>query len=448
MLTAAGSTRVGETLTPERFGAKGDGHTNDTFAFAALSARVNARGGGTIVLRPVTYIVGAQQRTPTGSFSPVDILHFESCTAPIIVKGNGARLRAAAGLRFGTFDLETGAPAPDGLPFRQFIDETANAYPGMIYVNKCSDLVEISDLELDGNVMALHFGGRSSKALGWEAQAHGVWFHEHRGPARLTRLHLHHHAMDGVIFTDPLDRAASTITSDVICEYNGRNGCSITSGCNYHFERCEFRHSGKAGVRNAPAAGVDIEAGAGPIRNVSFFDCEFSDNSGMALVAGGGDSDNLSFARCKFVGTDKWAAWPSKPHTKFSNCTFVGSIIHACGDPDPSRAAQFLDCTFTDSPALSPSGKVFIDRGSIAWLTDSRNALFSRCRFRLTGQAGLPRSVGVIYADCQMSQVSPAPSHPQGTYLGTTTITGNANLAGSDIRGTVIRNGRQLPRTG
>ena len=36
-----------DAVTREMFGARGDGRTNDTRAFAALSAHLNARGGGT-----------------------------------------------------------------------------------------------------------------------------------------------------------------------------------------------------------------------------------------------------------------------------------------------------------------------------------------------------------------------------------------------------------------
>ena len=50
---AQSPTRAG-ALTPERFGAKGDGVSNDTVAFAALADEVNRRGGGTVVLRKTT----------------------------------------------------------------------------------------------------------------------------------------------------------------------------------------------------------------------------------------------------------------------------------------------------------------------------------------------------------------------------------------------------------
>lgn len=56
------SAAAGPAVTPEQFGAAGDGRTNDTLAFAAMSAFVNRNGGGEIVLRPTTYLVGRQTR--------------------------------------------------------------------------------------------------------------------------------------------------------------------------------------------------------------------------------------------------------------------------------------------------------------------------------------------------------------------------------------------------
>ena len=109
-----------------------------------------------------------------------------------------------------------------------------------------------------------------------------------------------------------------------------------------------------------------------------------------------------------------------------------------------------MDCTFSDNPALSPTGQVYggrIEAKPIAILTKSQNALFNRCNFNLAGDMTLPMSTDVIYSDCTMTQRSPMQSRPGGTYLGRTTISGNANLTGSHIRGTVTLNGRPLPPT-
>ena len=147
-----------EAFTPESFGARGDGRTNDTDAFAALSNAINARGGGMVVLRPTTYIVGHgdRRRCATGrrkgafAFPPSTILNFANCTGPVVIRGNGARLRAASGLRFGSFDPQTGRAVDHPLPL---LDRglRASPYVAMINVQDCAGSIDISDLELDGN---------------------------------------------------------------------------------------------------------------------------------------------------------------------------------------------------------------------------------------------------------------------------------------------------------
>lgn len=452
MLGWSSALRAQPVLTPEAFGAKGDGRTNDTAAFAALSAYVNKRGGGTIIFRPVTYIVGAHSprgsvhpggQKAIGAFPAGDILHFVNCTGAVIVRGNGARLRAANGLRFGTFDPLSGRPFEHQMPFtrREFI---ASPYVGMIFAERCSGLIDISDLELDGNVEGLNVGGRYGDT-GWQIPAAGIHLSDNLGAERLSRIHSHHHALDGLQLYSVPGRLASTVLQDVRCEYNGRQGCSLTGGRNYVFENCRFVHTGRSKLQSAPGAGVDIEAGTHPIRKVSFSNCEFSDNTGCGMVADSGDTSDVSFDGCRFIGTSSWSAWPNKPRFRFTSCLFVGALVHPYGDVNPSQATRFVDCDFRDDPALSPTGKIYFGgniRHPVVNAAAARNVMFERCRFALTHEGGLPFTSQVIYSDCVMSQSYGVRSNPRGTYTGANRITGNADISGSPIRGQVLLNGR------
>lgn len=445
----AACAAVSQTFTPEMFGARGDGRTNDTRAFAALSAHINKLGGGTIALRPVTYIVGEQSQGGQLAFTPSDILHLTGCPGPVVIQGNGGKLRAAPGLRYGGFD-RSGRPLPLSRSNLQLSNRAA-PYSAMILIERCTGSIDISDIELDGNNGALHVGGQWGES-GWEAATYGIWLQNIDGPARISSVHSHHHAQDGLIIMPNPNNSGAIFVTDVICDYNARQGCTVSSGRNISFQRCSFRHTGRAPplFKNRPGAGVDVEAERGPIRNVSFSECEFSDNAGFGLVAGSGDSADISFATCKFIGTTNFAAWADKPGMRFNDCLFVGQVTHLYADPNPSRAAQFVGCTFTDDPSLSPTGQVFMAGGfgnnSAAIATPGANVSFRTCHFRMVRGGLLPRSDGAIYEDCDMSQRSPAPSAPRGRYLGTDMIRGNAHLEGSDIQGQVSVNGQILPR--
>lgn len=451
VLPPAAAAAARGAVTPEMFGAKGDGRSNDTQAFSAMSAHLNTRGGGTIVLRPVTYIVGEQRRVgeKKRSFAPAEIIHLKGCRRPIAIQGNGATLRAAPNLRYGRFNPDTGEPLPD--PPRRDLSNQAVPYHAMIYIHECSGSISITDLDLDGALQRMRIGGRSAEHA-WAAPGSGIRLRNNSGAERLFRIKSHHHPVDGIMLAPASKRTGATTVTDVVCDYNARQGCSITGGRDLSFQRCKFRHTGRGGFHNAPGDGVDVEAEGRPIRNVTFEDCEFSDNVAFGMGAGRGtDSDGINFKRCKFIGTTNWSAGPDRSRMRFQSCLFVGTLGYVFGSPDPSLAVQFLDCTFTDDPALSPTGRVFLGKGqstSIAVLKNAENVLFNRCNFRLIGEGVLPSSTRAIYADCTMLQRSAKRSSPRGTYIGTSSIRGNADLEGSTIRGNVTLNGRGIPRTG
>ena len=443
------------SFTPEQFGARGDGVTNDTEAFTRMAAAVSARGGGEIVLRKATYIVGRQMKgmaARTGyAFEPAPILDFVGLRGALLIRGNGARLKCADGLRYGTFHPVSGAKTRNPMPYTQG-GELATPYRWMIRAENCSGPVEISDLELDGNLKRLQIGGQYGDT-GWQIPAGGIFLHNNSGSEKIARVYSHHHAQDGIQI-DGVDRSrgstAASILEDVRCEYNARQGVSLVGGRGYSFSRCKFNHTGKAGLASAPGAGVDIEAEQGKkVRDISFSNCEFSNNTGAGLVADSGDSEGASFTGCTFVGTTNWSAWPNKLRFRFAGCTFVGAMVHAIGDPRPERATQFHDCTFRDDPALSPTGEIYGGENTsrpIADLPGNENVLFHRCKFLLTHRSVLPWSVNVIYSDCTLSQRAPAESYPRGTYIGRNTITGRGNIYGSNIVGELIHNGTRIPR--
>ena len=435
-------------VTPEQFGAVGDGRTNDTDAFVAMAAFVSAQGGGEIRLRRATYIVGKQG--PGGlqgyAFAPSKIMQFEGCKRPLIIRGNGARLRCASGLRYGTFDPVSSKPTKHKMPYFGS-GELSAPYFAMIWAENCTAGVEISDIELDGNLQQLEIGGPFGDA-DWQIGCAGIRLVNNLGDERLSRIRCHHHAQDGITIDGSPARNGSGVLEEVVCDSNVRQGCSLVGGRNYDFRKCEFKNTGKAGLASLPGAGLDIEAEGKTIRDLKLSDCLFANNIGPGMVADSGNTEGALFERCRFIGTTSWAAWPRMPRFRFSNCEFVGSIVHAHGDPDPNRAAQFHDCTFRDDPALSPTGEVYnaAEWHPIAELPHSPNVLFNRCRFILTHRAVLPWTTNVvIFSNCTMSQKAEKTAYPRGTYVGRNRIDAKVDLYSSKIKGELILNGRLIP---
>ena len=443
-------------ITPEQFGARGDGISDDTAALARLSQFVNSRGGGEVVFRRATYLVGRQTssrgRLETYGFDPAAVMEFVGCRFPLTIRGNGARVRCASGLKYGTFDPVTGLPTQRVLPNYDW-REIASPYRWMVKVENCSGPVEIVDLELDGNLGGLEVGGPWGD-VGRQLPASGLGLYNNSGPERVANLHTHHHALDGIII-DGLDRtrSARSLLAGVRSEYNGRQGCSIVGGNRYDFRNCHFNHTGRAGLASPPSAGVDIEAEGKRVRDLTFVNCEFVDNQGVGLLADQGDSEQASFSGCTFVGAFSWSAWPMKPRFQFNGCRFVGPITNCFGDPRaPVRATRFLECSFVDDRSLSPSGEVFLGQnpsGPIADLPHQPNVTFSQCMFQLTGRHVLPWTTNVVtFADCTMSQRSTATSYPRGTYVGRNRIAGNVDLYSAINRGHLSVNGVDIPRSG
>jgi hypothetical protein len=436
----------GPVLRPEDFGARGDGVTNDSDAFTALSARINALGGGTLALAAgKTYVVGRQHRSDTEAFAPQPLLEFAGLVRPLTILGNGSRLLAASSLRFGSFDPVADRPIHRPMP-NYHTENRAAPYTGMISVHGSRAPVTIRDVELDGNLARLRIGGRYGDT-GWQVSGTGLVLRDNMAGETIENVLSHHHGQDGAIFDGDTNRVGRGRIVRLICRSNGRQGLSIVGGRGYDFENCEFSHTGRSVISSAPSAGVDIEAEGGKtVRDLSFSRCRFVDNAGPGMIADSGDSDGARFTDCTFVGSTAWSAWPMKPHFRFTGCTFVGAVVHPFPDKrDPARATRFIACRFTDDPALSPIGRVYGGGGksgeAIVNMAESENVLFDRCKFDVTGKAILPWSWKAIYRDCTMSQRSTETAMTKGKYLGTTTIRGPVDLYGSMIEGTVLLNG-------
>lgn len=427
-------------FTPEMFGAKGDGVTDDSAAFATLGDRVSAVGGGTVEFRQTTYRVGGHQ-----AMEGARLLEFIDCHRPVVVRGNGARLVSAPGRRYGMFEAD-GKPAHSPNP-RRARGILARPYKWMILASGCTGGVEIRDLELDGNQGTMIVGGKRGDK-GWQIASSGIALRNNPGPELIANVYVHHHAQDGFYIDGP-EQPTPGVRRRLVglrADMNGRQGMSIVGGQDYEISECSFTRTGRKHIRSAPSAGVDIEAQRGKrIRNLHFRNCTFSDNAGVGLVADSGPSADCHFSDCRFIGTSNWSCWPRKPGFVFENCLFVGSLVNPWGDKDPARATKFLNCRFSDDPKLSPTGRLTLRKSLIANIPRARNVLFDHCSFECDHEGVLPWSTGAIYRDCTMRQRVKQWAHTRGVFQGRNVIDGQVKIHSSAVEGTLVLNGKVVP---
>lgn len=387
-------------------GAKGDGQTDDTSAFQKAAELLGQAGGGTLVIPPGVYVVGRQNHAPgqypfyrTEPIFRVKGLKF------LRIEGNRATIRRAAGLRFGSFDKETGEPFhPQKMPF---VDWRYAANVGNILEISHSENIFISDLELDGNVGELIIGGQYGDT-GRQLPGSGIFIYN-CSRVWVEQVHSHHQPLDGIMIgyygLKEEDPPTPHTLVDCVFEYNARQGLSWIGGRGLRAYRCRFRHTGRAlnagkPFASAPGAGLDIEAEESICRDGYFEECEFVNNIGCGSVADSGDGGYSRFVRCLFWGVTSWSAWSAKPGLVYEDCTFYGSIVHAFGSDDPALATRWIRCKFEDRPwenGEGPYGNFLAELNG-----NLRNVTFDSCTF----VANRRRSIwcsgqGFRFVDCE-----------------------------------------------
>jgi hypothetical protein len=376
---------------PEAYGAVGDGVTNDTNAFQALAAAVNAADGGIVEFKSAaTYLVGRQtaHNPPVHSrtFSPEPLLEFTDCARALIVRGHGAVIRIASGLKYGTFDT-SGNPTSNPLPY--FGPQIAAGYDSIIRAQGCAS-VTIEDLELDGSADTVSLGGQWGDT-GWQLGGVGIMLKNNSGPVLVRNVYSHHQTMDGIQVDGTADDEGSPYERSVIesCRFenNGRQGLSFVGGRGWNFRNCSFSKTGRdtSGITSNPGAGIDFEAEAGKaIRDVTLEDCWITDNYGVGIVADSGtDVDRIRVLRSTIVGTTNYSVWLNRPGFVLEDCLIVGTAVHlwaGTSPMNPKDAVQFVRCTLTNDSACSPTGTVFqvnnlLIEGGVAFVT------FKACLF-------------------------------------------------------------------
>jgi hypothetical protein len=364
-------------VTPEQFGAVGDGRTNDTAAFRAMTAHVNRLGGGTVVLSARTYIVGEQKPDPAIGylFGPSSIMDFEGCTRPLTIMGNGAHVRCADGLRFGTFTA-SGRPTHYKTPYYR-PGELACPYFSMIKIEGCKAPVQINDLELDGNVNRLQIGGPWGDA-GWQIACAGIRLTNNGAPIFVSRVWSHHHGQDGGTGEGNGLPGQSELVTIQDCRFssNGRNGWSLVGGVGWTFKRCMFEKSARslAFPGSPPASGIDFEAEGGKhVDEIRLIECAAEDNASAGCVhAASARTSAVSWIGGRIVGTTSWSYFGGGNRgMSFKDTLFLGALVSLTTE-------AFTGCTFSDEAKHSPTGQLYNPTRFI--IPDARRGnIFDRC---------------------------------------------------------------------
>jgi hypothetical protein len=425
-------------FTPEMFGATGDGATNDTIAFQRLAAVVTAANGGVIELtHGATYLVGRQMLTvpapATGpdtayTYVPQPILELIGISGDIIIRGNGAKMKAISGYRYGTFDpAGSGAVYNPSLPY--FGTGIAAGYKWMVKIDSCSGNVSIENLELDGNVTNVTLGGQWGDS-GRQLPGSGLGLYDNTGRIIVNGVYSHDHPLDGGIGSGPGIRGTPENVTFNQCRWdrNGRNNFSLVGGVGWVFNSNFFTRSGRdIPVVSAPFAGIDLESEGGRyVDKTSFYDCTFGYNGGPGLLADqGGNTQNITCQSCRFIGSQTWSMWVSRPGARMLDCEIVGAMVGMCHSSDPTQALQCHRCTITDDVTRSTEGTVYTPNGLLIDTGQGfENVLFDSCNFIKT-KAGTSTNGdynGLLIHNCSLTETGTGGFSLYGKYSGGRTV--------------------------
>lgn len=351
------------------FGAVGDGTTNDQAAFARAAAFFNQRpaaganGPAELRIPKGVYIVGKQTTNGKGE----NVLALTGCRNLSIVGEDSAttEIRFADGMRYGAFDPATGQPYE--APSAYFGEWSYGAFSNTIIVLQKCDQVRIANLALNGNSARLALGGHWGDT-GIQLPQDGIFVQDSR---RITmqKLAVHHFGRDAIQVSNRLAKSVDDpnregiVLENSTCDYNGRQGLSLTGVNGFRAVNCSFSYTGR--VKNLgsghvlfsnPAAGVDVEPEGGYAVNVEFVRCRLIDNGGQGLVSdrpGGrapATTKNVRLTACTLWGTTNWSAWVTQPGFFFQDCFFYGAFVHGCDAATAAEATRFQGCTFEDKP--------------------------------------------------------------------------------------------------
>ena len=315
----------------ERYGAVGDGNTNDITAFQAITRDINANGGGTVVFpQGRVYSISIDNDVNGGhKTTPIDgaiAFHFEHCKK-VIVDLNGSTIQLAPNHSskyaiFLFFDCESFSLSNGYL----IGDAIGHDYSPVIY------------------------NGKEEKTS--HEWGYGVFVRGSKG--KISRMGISRMTGDGIYFgssrlKDTVYHARIEI-EDCDISYCRRNGVSCDSSIGFYLTNSRIQHIGDWKKSSEmpvdmdgclPKSGIDFEyeGKAGDVGEVKITRCDISDCTKFCIIASN----------------------TSKPETtsfEISDCTFAGSSVHTIFLSSRGKK-DINDCRFNNTGAFFGDAKVF-----------------------------------------------------------------------------------------
>jgi hypothetical protein len=380
-----------------------------------ISTHINQKKGDVILLIDKgTYLVGAENfagaQNKGFSYKAEPLLTIQGCTKPVVIDGNGATIKLAGGLHFGSFNSRTGAAhnAPGG----GFYDYNYVAYPGnLIDVGNNASII-IRNLILDGNAQQQKIGGYWGDT-GIQLPGDGI-FGKDNGELIVENVTSRYFLRDGIHIGNTTPNKKAPVKRIFLLnstfDGNTRQGFSWIGGNHLVATNCRFINTGKTvnaqtkkPVLSAPGAGIDMEAELGLIRNGVFKDCIIDNNDGAGFLTVG-DVANITYEGGKIIGATNWSIYGSGPEMVFQNTTIVGSLVNlrtGTGPNDPDNT-RFNNCLITLDTTLSPTKKVYgnyvMDFGGGA------GGYFTNCTIDSKNRGSIYGGGGCVFTDCTFRQ--------------------------------------------
>lgn len=362
------------------FCALGNGTSNDQEAFEAAGNFIRARGGHCKLVIPAgTYRAGRQIPGMGGWYRyPGDVLKVEHVRDVEIAGEGSPTIQLIDNLKYGFFDPVTGLPV-NGVytPPNDTLRPYAAAIGDVIRING-SERITVHDLVLDGNLYPgkMIIGGHDPEPdhfAGIQEYYSGIGVYFSRG-IDINRVTTRRFGLDGVsvidvLHTDTLPKTGKVYITDLVSDFNGRQGASFVWGDSVFVSNSRFTNTGMGEITySGLQGGIDIEPEEqGTLAENFFFDnCIFENNRNANIIAnsGRGRLQHVYFKNCKSynigsignsapMGSSNFnevaLAIGRHKNLNFTDCEFYG-YVHISRNEATTAAEgyKFKRCLFTD----------------------------------------------------------------------------------------------------